>query len=161
MKNLNLPKLGLRNLKTALSVFICMVLFSIFNRDPFFACISAVICLKDTVENSLIMGKDRLLGTLIGGAFGIFFIYTLSLLPKLHHPNGFITALGIIAIIYICTLINKPGSVSISCIVFIGIMINYTGAESYYYAINRSLDTAIGVIIAVGINKYIGNQKSS
>lgn len=156
MKSFNIPKIGLRNLKTALAVFCCMILFNLLNRDnSFYACISAVICMKDTVENSLTMGKDRLLGTLLGGICGIIFIYFISQLPPLNHPNAILTSLGIIIIIYFCTIINKPGSVTIACIVFIGIMITFTGVESYYYAINRSIDTAIGVIIAVAINKYV------
>ncbi|MGL4771994.1 MAG: aromatic acid exporter family protein, partial [Clostridium sp.] len=60
---LTFHKVGLRNIKTALAVFVCMFLFSIFNNDnPFYACIAAVICMGDTVENSLIMGKNRIIG---------------------------------------------------------------------------------------------------
>lgn len=156
MQKFNLPPIGLRNIKTALSVFICILIFRIFNNNyPFYACISAVICMKDTVDNSLNMGKDRLIGTFLGGMIGVVFIYSLSFFPYLLHPNAIITALGVIICIYICTSINKPGSVSICCIVFIGIMISYTGSESYYYAITRTFDTAIGVVVAVLVNKYL------
>lgn len=156
MKKFNIPSIGLRNLKTALSVFLCILIFKFFNNNyPFYACISAVICMKDTVDNSLNMGKDRLIGTFLGGMLGFIFIYVLSFFPYLNHPNALITALGVIICIYICTFINKPGSVSICCIVFIGIMISYTGLESYYYAISRTFDTAVGVIIAILVNKYV------
>lgn len=157
---LNIPKLGLRNIKTALAVVICILLFQLFNRDnPFFACISAVICMHDTVEHSLTAGKDRLIGTLFGGLIGVIFIGILSFFPHINYPNAFIIGIGVVISIYTCTLFSKPGSVTICCIVFIGIMITYTGAESYHYAIMRTVDTAVGVIIAILVNKYINPLK--
>ena len=72
----------------------------------------------------------------------------------LYDYSAFITGLGIVAVIYTCNLFNKPGSVTIACIVLIGIMINYSGPQSYAYAIGRSIDTAIGIIVAILINKY-------
>ena len=141
MRNYNIPKIGMRNIKTAISVFICIALFNLFKRDnAFYACIAAVICMKDTYENSLSIGINRLLGTFLGGLLGIITIYLLSFLPNISTP---------------CTLLKKPAAVTIACIVFISIMINYPGIASYFYAINRTFDTAIGIIIAILINKYI------
>lgn len=82
-------------------------------------------------------------------------IFSIPFFSYLNHPNALITALGVIICIYISTFINKPGSVAICCIVFIGIMISYTGLKSYYYAITRTFDTAVGVIVAVLVNKYV------
>ena len=75
MRNYNIPKIGMRNIKTAFSVFICIALFNLFKRDnAFYACIAAVICMKDTYENSLSIGINRLLGTFLGGLLGIITI---------------------------------------------------------------------------------------
>lgn len=156
MRNYNIPKIGMRNIKTAISVFICIALFNLFKRDnAFYACIAAVICMKDTYENSLSIGINRLLGTFLGGLLGIITIYLLSFLPNISTPNALITAFGTIIVIHTCTLLKKPAAVTIACIVFISIMINYPGIASYFYAINRTFDTAIGIIIAILINKYI------
>ena len=155
IKNYNLPKVGLRNIKTALAVSSCMILFQLIHRDnPFFACIAAVFCMKDTVESSVSMGKNRIIGTMIGGLFGIIIIYISDLFPILYKLTPLVTGFGIVIVIYICTVIKRPESVIISCIVLTGIMINYS-TESYSYAINRSVDTAIGIIIAILINKYL------
>lgn len=155
IKNYDFPKVGLRNIKTALAVSSCMILFQLINRDnPFFACIAAVFCMKDTVASSVSMGKNRIIGTMIGGLLGIIVIYISDLFPILYKLTPLVTGLGIVIVIYICTVIKRPGAVIISCIVFIGIMINYS-TKSYYYAINRSIDTAIGIIIAILINKYL------
>lgn len=156
MINYSIPKIGMRNIKTALAVFLCISFFNLLERDnAFYACIAAVICMKDTYENSLSIGISRLLGTFLGGLLGIITIYLLSFLPNVSSFNALITALGTILVIHMCTILKKPASVTISCIVFISIMLNYVGIDSYFYAINRTIDTAIGVIVAILINKYI------
>ena len=156
IKNFNLPKVGFRNIKTAMAVALCMIIFDFINRDnAFFACIAAVFCMKDTVASSVDMGKSRIIGTIIGGLLGIIVIYVSDLIPFLYNVTPLVTGLGIVIVIYICTLIQRPGSVIISCIVFTGIMINYASQiDSYSYAINRSIDTLIGIIIAILLNKY-------
>ena len=156
MNKFEFPKVGSRNLKTALAVFICMILFELVgNKNPLYACIAAVICMKDTVESTFSMGKNRLIGTLLGGLIGVLFIFLVDNFTLLNSIKSIVTAIGVIIAIYLCNIIKKPGAVTICCIVFIGIMINYDGASSYIYAIGRSLDTSIGIIIAIFINKYI------
>ena len=157
------PKIGLRNVKTAISVLICLVLFQLFERNPVYACIAAVVSMQNTLENSIAIGADRLIGTAVGGAIGLLFI-----LSKLLFFNIWvyfvITAIGVVIVIYANVLIKKPGSVAISCVVFLIIMINAenvqtTTAEALIYAVNRILDTAIGVAIAVAINFVIKRRK--
>ena len=172
MKKLELPNIGLRNLKTALAVFICIIIFNNFQLDtflpngsasvnsPLYACIAAVICMKDTVESSLSMGKNRLIGTLLGGVLGVIAIYIVTHIPFLQNYNAIVAAVGTIIAIHLCNIINKPGAVTICCIVFIGIIINHNGIESYSYALGRSIDTAVGIIVAILINKYINPPKS-
>ncbi|ERK28486.1 FUSC family protein [Clostridium intestinale] len=147
-----LPKIGLRNLKTALSVLACILLFEILNRElPFYACIAAVICTGDSVKNSVLAGKNRLIGTLIGGLHGILFIF---IEPYIPIPTSVLISLGIVIVIYTGVILKKQPSISISCVVFLAIMINIRGGVTYLYAINRIIDTAIGIVIAVLVNKY-------
>ena len=163
MKKLNLPKIGLRNIKTALAVFICLLCFQIFGRNPIYAAIAAIVSMQNTVESSIKTGVDRLIGTVIGGLVGVFFI-----LSRLIFFNIWIyfvlIAIGIVAVIYINVLIKKTGSVAISCIVFLIIMVNAESMqvqpfmEALSYAGNRVLDTAIGVIIGVLVNWILRNH---
>lgn len=142
-----------------------MLVFQLFNRDnPFFACIAAVFCMKDTVSSSISMGLNRTIGTIIGGMVGIIIIYLNSVFPLLNLITPIMTGVGISISIYLCTTIHKPEAVIVSCIVLIAIMINSVSqANAYIYAINRSFDTIIGIIIAVLINKYINppNEENS
>ena len=148
-------KIGLRNIKTAISVFICITIFSLLNRqDPFFACIATVICMKESVYNSYIIGKYRMIGTIFGGVLGF-------LLISIFSNNAIVAALGISLIIYLCNSFGKQDSIVISCVVFLAVMTNLKGVESYIYAMDRIIDTFIGIIIAILVNRALGPNETS
>ncbi len=155
MKGFTLPKIGARNLKTALAVSLCIIIFELIGRPyPFYACIAAVICMKDTVENSMSMGKSRMIGTITGACVGILLTF-IARSFNLTNFQGIITGIGIVLTIYLLNVFKKNGSVVIACIVCIAIMTNLHGRTPYSYAINRVIDTFIGIIIALLINNYI------
>jgi len=53
-------KIRMRNLKTALSVFLCIVILRFFNINyPFYACIAAVICMQSSIFDSFTTGKNK------------------------------------------------------------------------------------------------------
>jgi len=146
-------KIGSRNIKTALSVFICIIIFQIIKRPyPFYACIAAVICMQNSVYNSFITGKNRMIGTIIGAIVGI-------LLATIVGQNAIIIGLGIVVVIFLCNYFKQDGSVSIACIVFLAIMTNLKGDPAYLYAINRVIDTFIGIIVSILVNKYVNINK--
>lgn len=159
---LSLPKVGLRNLKTALGVFICILLYDLFQRPyEFFACISVVTCLNTTMESSYRMGRDRMIGTILGGALGI---------PFLHFNNwatdmvdffaleAIIIGLGVVFVIYIFNLIGMNGAIIAACIVFLSVLINLEDslqfASPFRYSMDRIIDSAVGIIVALIVNKY-------
>lgn len=144
-----MKRIGMRNIKTAISVFICIIVSRILKFDsPFYACIAAVICMQSTVETSFEVGKNRLIGTTFGAVLGIIFSYI--------APNSVIlTGIGISILIYVCDLLGKNKSITISCIVFIAVMTNLKEKAPLQYGIFRFLETTIGIMIAVMVNKYI------
>ncbi|PRR79340.1 hypothetical protein CLLI_08200 [Clostridium liquoris] len=143
-----MPKIDIYNVKTSISVFLCVLLFKFFHRSyPFYACIAAISCMRDTSCNCYSAGKSRIIGTCIGAAIGLIFFNFLKTTPLY-------CGIGIAIVIYLCNLFNKKSSIVISCIVFIAIMTNLKGMPSDIYAINRIIDTTIGVIIAVFVNKF-------
>lgn len=149
------PKIGLRTIKTSISVFICVLIFSFFNtQHPFYACIAAIICTKETVSNSFDMGKHRMLGTIVGGTIGILFILINSKLP-IFHTDAYIVAIGILVTIYFCNILNLNSSVQIACIVFCAIMVNLRDESAYVYALSRILETFVGIIISLLVNKIL------
>lgn len=157
------PKVGLRTIKSAISVFLCLVLFPDF---PFFACLTAVICLQDTVANSVKTGIHRGVGTILGGIIGLVFLLFCKLISSsvpTHITSKLliylIISIGIIAVIYCCNLINLPGSINISCIVFLAVTTAHAYDRPLYYALNRTIQTLFGILISILVNKYINPPK--
>ena len=61
------PRIGLRNLKTALSAALCALLYLLIGRNPTFACIGAIFGMGQNMDHSKLHGGNRLFGTIIGG----------------------------------------------------------------------------------------------
>ena len=133
MNKINFPKIGLRNIKTAMAVLICLVLYHAaglllnFERSPVFASIAAIISMQNNMESSISMGANRVIGTVMGGAIGILFVFSKYIYYNIWL-HFLLIAAGIIVVIYLNVLIKRRDSVSISCVVFLIIMIN---AESF------------------------------
>jgi uncharacterized membrane protein YgaE (UPF0421/DUF939 family) len=155
MDRIKLPKPGLRNTKTALSVFFCILLFELIGRpNPLFACSAAIICMKETVHYSYKIGVDRLIGTLLGGIVGVVFLLIKNNLALLH-TESVIGGLGILIVIYMCNLFKKSEASVISSIVFLAIVIGVSEKSPFLYALDRMMDTFVGIIIALFVNKSI------
>jgi len=159
------PKPGLRNIKTALSVFLCILLFELAGREnPLFACSAAIICMKETVYYSYKIGVDRVVGTLLGGIVGLIFLLLKNQLTMIYL-EAIIGGLGIFTAIYLCTLFNKKNASVISSLVVLSIVIGIPEKAPIVFAADRMLDTFVGLIIALLVNKYIypqeGDQRDS
>lgn len=168
--------IGMRTTKTALCVFICLMMYSlfsfidknrlpdsrffdmlhyaVFNGSPSFACIAAVISMQDSVKDTVVVGISRIIGSVVGGSFAIAFVYLNSITLS---GNLFIlyAVIGVIAIICLCNFFNQPVAVSISVITFLIIFIGYDTAHPYYFAFNRVTGTLIGAGTAFLVNRYI------
>ena len=164
MKQFHLPPIGLRNLKTALAVFLCLLLFP---AEPFFACMTSVFCLQNTMEASYRIGFARAYGTVHGAIVGLIFLFfckilwhyiTIPILCKLLVYG--VISLGIIVTIYTCTLINRHLSIPLACIVFLGVTTTHAQTDALYYAINRIIETFFGLFIGLLVNKYINPPKN-
>ena len=148
-----MKKIGARNIKTALSVFICLVLYQIFGQEySLIACIAAVICTQNSVENSFVVSKGRILGTIFGGCLAYLFMV-------LFGNNPFSITLGIIVLIYFGNLINQREAISMSCVVFLSILIHMEEIDPLMYTIERVVDTFIGIVVSIIINKYLPLEK--
>ncbi|NMA55560.1 MAG: hypothetical protein GX952_06470 [Firmicutes bacterium] len=157
---IKIPKPGLRNTKTALSVFLCILLFELIGRpNPLFACSAAIICMKETIRYSYQMGVDRLIGTLLGGLVGLAFLLINNRF-SLPYAEALVAGLGILTVIYLCNLFNKSSAAVISSIVVLAIIIGVGEKSPYLYALDRMLDTAAGIVIALLVNKYIYPHKN-
>ena len=156
-----IPFPGMRNLKTALAAVLCFVLYELIGRDGVMLAMLAVfICMQDSVDKSLLAGKDRIIGTLLGGAFGMligFFHMTEMSLPVF----GGVIFLGIVSIIFICSLLRmgEPIIIGLVTFLFIAFELRVSDMAPFFHALERTLDTGIGVVVAVLINLIVFRPK--
>ncbi len=179
MDNRHELHIGMRNIKTAIAVFISMLVFEgfklaysalpesggawlgfvsfVLNRgDPTFACVASVVVMQSTVEGSVKLGKSRIWGTTFGGIFGI----TLLWLDNHFFNRSFsllFIFIGIVFLIAFCNYFNRKLSVSIAIITLLIIMISNNNSSPYIYAFNRMFDTSIGVVVSLCVNSFVMN----
>lgn len=159
MSQLQLPKIGLRTLKTAIAVFLCLFLFP---SEPFFACMTAVFCMQDTISNSFRMAFVRGCGTAVGGTIGLIFLLFCRAVRSIVDYKFLasiliyaIIAIGVITVICTWNFFKHPQCIPISCIVFLGVTTAHAYTDPFYYAFNRVCETFFGIFIALLVNKYI------
>jgi uncharacterized membrane protein YgaE (UPF0421/DUF939 family) len=139
----------MRNIKTALAVFICILIANIFSLEsPFYTAIAAIVTMQNSVKGSFKAGKNRILGTFIGAIIG----YLCAIIAP---GNTILCALGIVAVIYICNLFKWNEAAAMGGIVFCAIMLNLGSKSPLFYSFNRLLDTLVGIIVALTINYFI------
>lgn len=156
---------GFRTIKTALSIFCCLLFYLLITpygfsntSDAFLACVTAIICMKDSVDESIKIGAYRLVGTFIGAVFGLLFLY-ISISLQNPYLNILLISLSIIALITICMAIKCPQAVVICCVVFLFISLEQVDINPAIHSAKRFADTAVGLVIAVLINRFLFNPE--
>jgi uncharacterized membrane protein YgaE (UPF0421/DUF939 family) len=146
---LKLKKIGMRTIKTGIGVFITALIGSIgLLQEPLYAAIACVVTMQNTVKGSLKAGTNRIKGTVVGAIIGYLF-------ALVHPGDPILTGVGIIALIYICNILNIKQSVSIASVVFCSILLGVGNSNVLLYSINRTIDTAAGIVIALVVNYFI------
>ena len=69
-------RLGMRTIKTALAVMLCILLFHVTDRgSPLIAALAAVFSLRQDLTTSISFGRSRVLGNSLGGLLALIFYY--------------------------------------------------------------------------------------
>lgn len=155
-----MQKIGYRNIKTAISVFICIIIYSIFNSDNFtYACISTILCVGNTLKDTLISGKHRIIGTLIGGGFSIIIILIIQKYIHISYKNPILIAIGVSSVIYLCNVFKSQEACGLGCVTFLIVMLTYSNQNAIKYITLRMLDTIVGILVASIVNVTIKPYK--
>ena len=152
---LSMPKVGMRNIKTATAAALCALIYLFFpGRSPAFACIGAIFGMGGNLEQSKLHGGNRFFGTIIGGFIGML-MFRIHLI---YSPQGGHTwlqiplvFLGTVLLILLCQKFwvggIQPGGVMLCIVMF------NTPVETYIsYSLNRIFDTGVGVLVALLVN---------
>lgn len=160
MKLPRFPHIGYRNMKTGIAACICALLYAPFERNPVFACIGAIFGMGADLENSKLLGGNRLIGTVLGGVIGmaLYALYTIL------APNGNYLLLVLLLYIGVVVLILASmwlwkGAVQAGGVVLCIVLFNSTPDGYIAYALNRMLDTAIGVVVALLVNQQLTRER--
>ena len=155
-----IPKVGMRTVKTAVSVMISYLVFVPFGllyreelggvwgqMGPLYACIACVVCMQSSLGQTMQQGISRFIGVAVGGTLGVL-VKALML--------GVVCVAGV----WLCLLLKRPAACAMACIVPCVILVNgMTGVERYYYAAARIIETVVGVAIAFGINAALPDHR--
>ena len=149
--------IGIRNFKTALAVLVVLVAYHLIGSDgAFLASIAAIICMQESVEQSLARGLSRMYGTTVGALQGMLFLYVAHFFDN-NYLIIVLIAAGISFLILICNLLRHNDSIVIGCVVFLAIMLGNTGQPPFSYSAYRLIDTFFGVVTSIVINHLILN----
>ena len=159
MKKIPIP--GQRIVRSVLAALLCIAIYYLRGRNgaPFYSIIAALQCIQPYSANMLKVGKNRITGTLIGAFWGAVVV-----LGALWLSGGqvdfddslmyyLILVLFIGIVLYSTVVIGVRESSYFSCVVFLSVTMNHIGdANPYLFVFNRTLDTIIGVGVAILAN---------
>lgn len=154
--------IGMRIVKTVLAVFVCSILGWLRGETAFFSMIAAVLCMQKSAEKTLTTSFNRVIGTAVGGAYGVIvlFLETQFRLQRVLPLFYLIVSLMLIPVILTATGIKKPSVAAFACVVFLSTTVYHVGdADPYTYALNRMLDTVIGIVVALIVNLAMPGPK--
>ena len=138
-------KIGFRIIKTAIAVILSLYVAKFTKSEyPFFAGMTALISMDKTSGNSLIMGRNRVVGTFIGACIGISLSY-------IDRGNFFLCGIGSIILLLVLTKLNLHGAITVGWIVLLAIMV-HTEDTPLFYGFHRTLDSLIGAIVSILVN---------
>lgn len=150
--------IGMRIVKTSLAVMLCLALGRLLGWPaPVYACIAATMTLRETVGDSVKYSVTRSLATLFGGVIGMLILglNVTTLNPWIQIP---VIGLAVMLTIYFTVLVKRPDTTGLAVIVLLIIVLDHAD-DKYIYALRRIIETILGIVVAVGINRFI-NFKS-
>lgn len=163
---MKLPLPGLRMIKSAIAVLLCLLIdIPRSGGLPFYSAIAAILCMQPDVTSSVKAGTNRVIGTLIGGTYGLIMLYVLRLLPGANSEalRALIIAFAIIPLMYLTILLKKHAATYITCVVFLSITVSHSASVApHIFAFSRIIDTLIGIAVSLAINAlpFLRNRRA-
>ena len=149
-------RLGMRTLKTAIAVMLCILLFQFFHRgSPMIACLAAVFSLRQDLNTSLSFGKSRIIGNTLGGFLALLYVLAQDYFPNQHLVELLLLPLLVIIVIVVSDGINNNAGIISATATLLMISLSIPQSDSFQYAMERVMDTFIGTFIAIGLNVFL------
>lgn len=158
----SIPRVGQRIVKTAIAVFLCLIVYYLLGYRgqtmPAEAMITAIICMQPYVRDSRTYALNRFAGTMIGAFWGLMFLLLLLVFPKLGEYLPLVyarMALGVLITLYTTVLLGKADTASLAAIVFLCVVITFPDIQDPLQRTGtRLFGVFIGTSIAIGVNVF-------
>ncbi|KAA8326552.1 hypothetical protein FE407_01455 [Leuconostoc carnosum] len=147
-------RVGLRTLKTGLAVMIIITAFYFLKRPPFVAALASVFALRESWDKTLSFAKIRLISNTVGGLLALLYF-----LVHVHTHNAawvsilLLPLLVIIAIVFLDGFNFNSGVIG-ALAALLMISLNIPAGATVLYVIDRIVDTFIGVLVAISVNRF-------
>ncbi len=161
-KAANLPRIGQRIIKTAVAVFICLIIYYLIGygeRDlPMESCITAIICMQPYVQGTRVFALNRVTGTFIGAFWGILFLLVMAAFPSLGNilPLAYLLmGFGVLMSVYSSVLVKKTDAAVLCAIVFVYVALSFRETDSLFLpALGKIIGVLIGTAVAILVNIF-------
>lgn len=154
------PPIGQRIIKTALAVFLCFVIYMLrgYRGMVSQSAIAAIICMQPYSSDSRKLARNRVMGTVMGGLWGLGFLWLMEAMPSVAVRMEMVyllMAVGVALVLYSAVVMDFSSSAALAAIVFLCVIITYPDIEAPLKQTgDRIFDTIIGVTIAIFINTF-------
>ncbi len=149
-------KFGLRNLKTGISVFICILLSFLLQRETYVvSTITAVFTLREDHGTTVKYGRHRIAGNTFGALASIICIGIFKFFGYTHLVQ--LLSIPFVIMLMIALLVKfdyHEGTVG-ACATLLTILFMVPQTESYLYAFNRVIASFIGMAVAIAVNRCL------
>jgi uncharacterized membrane protein YccC len=135
-------------IKTAMAAGICYWAARLVGlQDGYWGSISAIIVLQSNVGSTVTASRDRLIGTLIGAAFGAVF----SLLGE----GLWVYLLAVVAAMVACSLLGLKNSSRLAAVTVTILMLVHRTGSNWTLPLHRVLEVLLGIVVALGISTLV------
>ena len=134
--------------RTALAAALCWWIALRFGlQDGYWGAISAIIVLQSNFGATITASRDRILGTIIGAAFGFGF----SLFGVL--PWNFI--LAVLSAVILCGLLGLRNSSRLAGVTISIVMLVQKGGSHWILALHRVGEVFLGILVAIAVSTLV------
>lgn len=157
MKKIVLPGIGMRIIKSAIAVAICLLINIVRGGKGmvFYSLLAALWCIQMYRSNTIQNALQRTIGTCVGAIYGLIYLLIYRRLNSNEWLEMIMIAGFIIIVIYTTVLLKKKQASYFSCVVFLSIVVNHIGdINPYLFVGNRFLDTMIGIGVGIFVNDF-------
>jgi len=123
-------------------------------QSPFFVANGALMTMENSVKKGFKTGISAVLGTIIGCCMAIIAVL-------IDPGNILLLFFGIIILITVLNTLKWQDSISMACVVFCVIMITMEDKNIVLYAVQRTADTIVGIVISLIINYIISPPENA